>query len=155
MSVELSLYIGPYVEVTVPVQDAVKDNCRDPKNCPQPIAGYCVRCGIHADKRHETYQLDRFDNFGLIGDALCCTSVMSNPHCITVDGKKIRRYYLVQNCPWEFHINTENEEVVEEWNRDPSLETAWFATAFADEIRTLSDAGFNPVVKYGLVKWYR
>lgn len=63
MSLDHSVYIGPYFQVlTTPVKSTL-DRCRQPRSCPQPTSGFCPTCGIKTKERFSESSRDPIVDF--------------------------------------------------------------------------------------------
>ena len=57
MSMEPSVYIGPYAEFVADVVNDTIDRCKLPNECPNPTGEFCQKCGIRTSKRFEDLKL--------------------------------------------------------------------------------------------------
>lgn len=161
MSIAKHIYLGPFLEVTVRIVETEKDNCKQPKDCPNPAVGFCSQCGIAAagrfgcmQKEEPLVEVDR-----LIGDALSNNRGCTLPETVDMDGQTVRRYaYMPNRSGYQrrFRIG-DIEDGVEDWSDlDVANERDWFCSTYIEAIANMREAfGFdNCKIKWGLVAWY-
>lgn len=164
----MSLYIGPYVEVTVDITEKTIDNCKDHKNCPTPgfKVKFCSQCGIDYEKRFEKRieESPKVHYYDLFGDNLASTNSCSAPlieeEHVNGETFKVRKYCYVPNAKREGRpqrmMNLDvKDNYKEDWTDvDIHAEMQWFKTAYADEIKKLEEAYGEVKIKWGMHRWY-
>ncbi len=155
MGVHQQIYLGPYIEFSVKLEEQKISYCPQPKVCPQPTEGYCPKCGkaasqIFVIRQKPSPQVDFYEDYK---EAL--TPVLSK----TVGSREVSWAIPNNHRPGEPARGSRFED------RDISVavvpemierETEWFETAFGPELEKLRNqvGHADVVVRWGLVTWY-
>src|SRR5579864_3397613 len=176
MSIDISVYVGPYAEATVAVVEVIVDKCGE-MNCRHtesgPHIGFCGQCGINLAKRFVSELVEEpnvnagevLEESGML-DAMCQCSQMCAPTVEEKNGKRVRRYRFrryrfignkikPEEPEREMMTDDASEDVYEDWSDvDFYEEMAWFREAYAKELAVLGVAYGRPLeIKWGLIKW--
>jgi hypothetical protein len=159
MGVEVTAYLGPYVEYTVRVLPRTVSRCPEPAACPKPTENFCQRCGKRASDilvltNYEEPKVDFTEDYD---EAFYTTNFYSQP--MIFEGRCSYRALPNQSRPgrperedrWDAKRGEETATNVAP--EQIGVETAWFETAFAPELKKLRDqCGHDNVrVLWGLI----
>lgn len=157
MGIDVTRYLGPYVEAEVKIQEVVVDTCEKKKECPDPKSGYCSVCGIKASSRFKKRNQEvpeYLDGMGATKEAMCETSGMSSPDVI--DGVRTYRYIpnMHRDAPRNLWLRDEVEDLhIEMGDLDVKKEINWFEKAFAKEIEIIRKHYGTIKIKWGYIQW--
>lgn len=143
MGVEVTAYLGPYVEYTVSVGKGKRNACPEPASCPEPQEGFCPRCGIRAQDRLREFEvedpsidvIDDYDEALVTMDSYGRPKVAGGRRTYTVLPNQRREGAYERQDRWDAKRGEEACVDV-----DPDVvraERTWFEQAFAPEIEDL------------------
>jgi hypothetical protein len=158
MGMEVTAFLGPYIEYTVRVTTKRVSRCPEPMSCPKPTEGFCQRCGKKATNLLETVEEEE-PYVDVVGDYEEALGPINYFHHSPVDGRRTHR--CLMNELREGHYDRRaywdakrGEEAAT--NVDPEqirAETEWFKKAFAPELADLQKrcGPDNVHVRWGLL----
>lgn len=159
MGVDTTAYLGPYLEYTVTRTRRTVSTCPDPDACPEPVEGFCSRCGKKAAQRLQTVTVEDPDVYvmGDYDEAIVSVGAFG----ASEEDVDSRTYQCLPNkhrpgrpereTSWD--AGRHEEAVVPVSPEQVRAETEWFEVAFAEEIADLRlRCGHeNVAVRWGLV----
>ena len=158
MGVYRSAYLGPYVELRLPVVQQKRDLCKQPENCPNPKgSAFCEKCGIKVADRWHKWDDVEHDPMTLMeefGEALMAAE--SNYGAEREGDVFLYRLLPNQNrkSPRKLHIEDDAAAIPVEL-AIIEVELAWFKRAFAEELQGLRAAYETFEIKWGFLQWHR
>ena len=156
MGVYRSAYLGPYMELRLPVVQQKRDRCREPQKCPDPGSGYCEECGIKVAERWYTYDTVEHDPQTLLVEEFDEALMTAEGNTGAERNGNVFVYYLIpnqgRNPPRALHISDEMVNVPVQ-RTDVEKETVWFKKAFAEEIQGLRLVYEALEIKWGFLQW--
>ena len=157
MGVYRSAYLGPYVEMRLPVVQQKRDRCREPEECPEPGSGYCEQCGIKVADRWDTWDTVEHDPQTLMEEEFNHALMVAESNTGAERDGDVFVYYLIpnqgRNPPRALHISDETVGVPVQLT-DLEEETAWFEKAFVEEIQGLRLVDETLEIKWGFLQWH-
>lgn len=146
MSIDLILYIGPYLEIETQIKEITIDKCLN--HDPSP-GKFCSTCGVELTNRFQktTQEIPEIE----YDDELCrcpCPPILNNK----------RFYHFIPNVILYFNRETtfdnplHSNQIVNLENINIIKEKEIFKEFYKKQIENFKNLGTNPIVCWGFVK---